>query len=131
MCLSYQRYLQLKKEINFKKIKHASKYLTIHKDFKSFSKTKSDVKNYLCDISSANWELKDDQAIFTITANRFLRNMVRSIVGTLIEVGRDKISVDQFNQITIQKDRRKAGFSAPAYGLYLENVEYPTGIFLK
>ena len=95
------------------------------------SKTKSNVKNYLCDISKAEWKLKNDRAIFTITANRFLRNMVRAIVGTLVEVGKNRISVDEFNDIIILKDRKKAGFSVPACGLYLVNVEYPKHIFYK
>tara|TARA_B100001250_G_C19608150_1_gene703692 strand:- start:21 stop:782 length:762 start_codon:yes stop_codon:yes gene_type:complete len=127
----HNRYFELKKEIDFKKIKSASKILLIHKDFKSFSKTRSDVKNYLCNILSVDWKLKDDQAVFTITANRFLRNMVRAIVGTLIQVGKNKISIEDFNNIIIQRDRNKAGFSVPAYGLYLTNVEYPKNIFLK
>ena len=126
----HERYFELRNEINFKKIKTASKSLLHHNDFKSFSKTRTDVKNYLCDISKVDWKLKNDQAVFTITANRFLRNMVRAIVGTLIEVGKNKISVDDFNNIIIQRDRKKAGFSVPACGLYLVNVEYSKHIFL-
>jgi len=127
----HERYFELRNEINFKKIKTASKSLLHHNDFKSFSKTRTDVKNYLCDISKVDWKIKNDQAVFTITANRFLRNMVRAIVGTLIEVGKNKISVDDFNNIIIQRDRAKAGFSVPACGLYLLNVEYSKRIFYK
>ena len=127
----HERYFELRNEINFKKIKTASQSLLFHKDFKSFSKSRTDVKNYLCDISKVDWKLKNDQAVFTITANRFLRNMVRAIVGTLIEVGKNKISVDDFNNIIIQRDRTKAGFSVPACGLYLLNVEYSKHIFLN
>lgn len=126
----HERYFELRNEINFKNIKTASEILLSHSDFKSFSKTRSDVKNYLCKISKAEWELKNNRAVFTITANRFLRNMVRAIVGTLIEVGKNKISVDDFNNIIIQRDRKKAGFSVPACGLYLVNVEYSKHIFL-
>ena len=126
----HERYFELRNEINFKNIKTASEILLSHSDFKSFSKTRSDVKNYLCEISKAEWELKNNRAVFTITANRFLRNMVRAIVGTLIEVGKNKISVDDFNNIIIQRDRKKAGFSVPACGLYLVNVEYSKHIFL-
>ncbi len=126
----HERYFELRNKINFKKIKTASKSLLLHNDFKSFSKTRTDVKNYLCDISKVDWKIKNDQAVFTITANRFLRNMVRAIVGTLIEVGKNKISVDEFNNIIIQRDRAKAGFSVPACGLYLLNVEYSKHIFL-
>jgi tRNA pseudouridine38-40 synthase len=127
----HERYLELRNDINFKKIKKASEILLNHKDFKSFSKTRSDVKNYLCDITRADWKVKDDCAIFTITANRFLRNMVRAIVGTLIEVGKNKISIEDFNKIIIQRDRKKAGFSVSASGLYLVNVKYPDNIFIK
>ena len=127
----HQRYFELRNEINFKKIKTASKSLLLHNDFKSFSKTRTDVKNYLCNISKVDWKLKNDQAVFTITANRFLRNMVRAIVGTLIEVGKNKISIDDFNNIIIQRDRAKAGFSVPACGLYLLNVEYSKHIFVN
>ena len=127
----HQRYFELRNEINFKKIKTASKSLLLHNDFKSFSKTRTDVKNYLCNISKVDWKLKNDQAVFTITANRFLRNMVRTIVGTLIEVGKNKISIDDFNNIIIQRDRAKAGFSVPACGLYLLNVEYSKHIFVN
>ena len=126
----HERYFLLRNEINFKKIIIASKTLLIHNDFKTFSKKKSDVKNYLCDITKADWILDHDRAVFEITANRFLRNMVRAIVGTLIEVGKNKISVDDFNDIITLRDREKAGFSAPACGLYLMNVEYPKHIFL-
>ena len=126
----HERYFEFRNEINFKNIKTASEILLSHNDFKSFSKTRSDVKNYLCEISKAEWELKNNRAVFTITANRFLRNMVRAIVGTLIEVGKNKISVDDFNNIIIQRDRKKAGFSVPACGLYLVNVEYSKHIFL-
>ena len=127
----HERCFELKKDINFKKIKKASEILLVHKDFKSFSKTRSDVTNYLCDISRVDWTFDDNLAEFTITANRFLRNMVRAIVGTLIEVGNNKISIEDFNKIIIQRDREKAGFSVPACGLYLLNVEYPEHIFLK
>ena len=125
-----ERYFEIRNDLNFDKIKIASERLLFHNDFKSFSKSRSDVKNYLCDIYKVDWKFKNGRAIFTITANRFLRNMVRAIVGTLIEVGKNKISIDNFNNIIIQRDRKKAGFSVPACGLYLVNVEYPEHIFL-
>ncbi len=127
----HERYFELNKDIDFKKIKKASEILLLHKDFKSFSKTRSDVTNYLCDITKVDWTFDDNLAEFTITANRFLRNMVRAIVGTLIEVGKNKISIEEFNKIITQRNRGKAGFSVPACGLYLINVEYPRHIFFK
>ena len=126
----HERYFELRNKINFENIKIATESLLLHNDFKSFSKTRSDVKNYLCDIYEVDWKLKNDKAVFTITANRFLRNMVRAIVGALIEVGKKKISVDDFNNIIIQRDRTKAGFSVPACGLYLVDVKYSKNIFL-
>ena len=127
----HERCFELKKNIDFNKIKKASEILLVHKDFKSFSKTRSDVTNYICDISRADWTFQDNLVEFTITANRFLRNMVRAIVGTLIEVGKNKISIEDFNKVIIQRDRGKAGFSVPASGLYLLDVEYPENIFIK
>ena len=126
----HERYFEIRNKFNFENIKTATESLLLYNDFKSFSKTRSDAKNYLCDISKVDWKLKNDRAVFTITANRFLRNMVRAIVGTLIEVGKNRISVDDFNNIIIQRDRTKAGFSVPACGLYLVDVEYSKNIFL-
>ena len=121
----HERYFELRNEINFKNIKTASEILLSHNDFKSFSKTRSDVKNYLCEISKAEWELKNNRAVFTITANRFLRNMVRAIVGTMIDVGKGNLSIDDFIKIIESKNRSNAGFSAPAKGLFLHEVKYP------
>jgi len=93
-------------------------------DFTSFSKLHTDAKTNNCKIKQALWEQKGDFLIFTIQADRFLRNMVRAIVGTLIEVGRGKMTVDEFRQIIEKKDRCAAGSSAPAQGLFLFDVEY-------
>jgi len=73
----------------------------------------------------AYWEQKGHMLIFTIKADRFLRNMVRAIVGTLVDVGRDKISFEEFKSIIEAKDRSEAGLSVPAHGLYLISIEYP------
>ena len=100
-----------------------------HDDFKCFSKSRTDVKTYLCDIQQANWEQNGSDLVFFIQANRFLRNMVRAIVGTLIQVGLKKISIDDFKSILQSRDRSKAGYSVPAHGLYLEKVYYPKHIF--
>lgn len=100
-----------------------------HTDFQCFSRSKTDVKTYNCVITKAKWELVEDSLIFTISADRFLRNMVRAIVGTLLNVGLQKTSVDQFKAILQSKNRSNAGASAPAHGLYLTRVEYPESIF--
>lgn len=100
-------------------------------DFTSFSKLHTDVKTNICDISYAKWErVNDNDYLFTIKADRFLRNMVRSIVGTMLQAGRGKITDADFRQIIAAKDRQAAGESAPAKGLFLENVVYPDDIWL-
>ena len=72
----------------------------------------------------AKWKLDGDILIFSIKADRFLRNMVRAIVGTLIEIGQNRLKVEDFNQIILKKDRKYAGYSVPACGLYLTKIEY-------
>lgn len=98
-------------------------------DFTSFSKLHTDVKTNNCRIRRAGWEQEGDVWVFTIEADRFLRNMVRAIVGTLLEVGRGKMSVDDFRKVIELKDRGKAGTSAPGHALFLENVTYPDELF--
>ena len=93
-------------------------------DFKSFSKSKSDVKTYNCKIFYASWEIVDSNLCFKIKADRFLRNMVRAIVGTLIEVGLGTISKDDFEEIINKRDRKFAGYSVPANGLFLKEINY-------
>lgn len=96
-----------------------------HIDFQCFSKSNTDVFTYNCKISEAYWTRQQHDLVFTITADRFLRNMVRAIVGTLIGIGQHKISLEDFEEIIKSKNRSKAGFSVPARGLYLAKVSYP------
>jgi tRNA pseudouridine38-40 synthase len=100
-------------------------------DFECFSKVKTDVNHFICKVKKARWVEKGDELIFTIAANRFLRGMVRAVVGTLLDVGTEKISPKEFLNILNSKDRRKAGVNVPAHGLYLEKVRYPSRIFVK
>lgn len=100
-------------------------------DFQCFSKVKTNVNHFLCEITKAEWKQKDDKLEFTISANRFLRGMVRAIVGTLLDVGTDKMTVKDFQNIIYSKDRRQAGQNVPPEGLYLTKVKYPASIFLK
>jgi tRNA pseudouridine38-40 synthase len=102
----------------------AAKSLLNHTDFQCFSKVNTDVNTFDCSIFEAYWKQEDDKLIFTISANRFLRNMVRSIVGTLINIGLHKITLDDFEAIIESKNRDKAGFSVPAHGLYLTKIAY-------
>ncbi|MCB0451758.1 MAG: tRNA pseudouridine(38-40) synthase TruA [Aequorivita sp.] len=106
----------------------AAEILLGHRDFQCFSRSKTDVKTYNCTIVKAFWEAKDNRLIFTIAADRFLRNMVRAIVGTLLDLGYGKTTLDDFKAILNSKRREKAGASAPAHGLYLAKVIYPDDI---
>jgi len=99
-------------------------------DFTSFSKLHSDAKTNICKIISAEWIEDDNEIVFTITANRFLRNMVRAIVGTMVDLGAGKISTEDFKTIIEAKDRCKAGKSALAKGLFLTDINYPDDIFV-
>lgn len=107
----------------------ACQKLILYSDFTSFSKLHTQVNNNLCNILYANWEKQDDMLVFTITANRFLRNMVRSIVGTLIEVGLGKISIDEFSKIIESKNRNNAGVSVAAKALFLFDIKYEKELF--
>ena len=102
----------------------AAKILFNHTDFQCFSKVNTDVNTFDCTIFEAHWKQENDSLIFTISANRFLRNMVRSIVGTLVNIGLYKITLADFTAIIESKNRDKAGFSVPAHGLYLTKIEY-------
>lgn len=103
----------------------AAQLLFDHTDFQCFSKVNTDVNTFDCTIFEAYWKQEGNKLIFTISANRFLRNMVRSIVGTLVNIGLHKITLADFNTIIESKNRDKAGFSVPAHGLYLTKIEYP------
>ncbi len=94
------------------------------KDFSCFSKVNTDVQNYRCNMFAARWYYRNDLLIFEVTANRFLRNMVRAMVGTITQVGEGKIDLEKFLEILESKDRRMAGTSVPACGLYLVGIEY-------
>ncbi len=103
----------------------ACKILFEYIDFECFSKVHTDVRTFNCKITEAYWQQNENQIIFTISADRFLRNMVRAIVGTLVNVGIHKTSLEDFRNIIESKNRSKAGFSVPAHGLYLTKVKYP------
>ena len=124
-----KRSYQFAKPLDIELMNQAAKILIDHEDFKCFSKSKTDVKTYICDIHYAHWQQDGSELVFFIQANRFLRNMVRAIVGTLLEVGLRKISISDFEAILASRDRSQAGYSVPAHGLYLNKVNYPKHIF--
>ncbi|WP_437370688.1 tRNA pseudouridine(38-40) synthase TruA [Maribacter litoralis] len=118
----------VKKELDVEQMNIAANLLLGKKDFECFSKSNTDVFTNICDLREAQWSIKGNNLIFKITADRFLRNMVRAIVGTLINVGLGKYSPDYVNTILKSKDRTKAGVSVPAKGLYLTSIVYPNTI---
>lgn len=111
--------------LDVEKMNQAAKILFEYNDFQCFSKVNTDVKTFLCKVTEAHWEKSGNKIVFTIAADRFLRNMVRAIVGTLVEVGTGKTSLEDFKKVIESKNRNKAGASAPAHGLFLTKVEYP------
>lgn len=117
--------------INMEMMNTCANVLFEYSDFTSFSKLHTDVKTNNCKIMIAHWEKVGDDYIFTIKADRFLRNMVRSIVGTLLEAGRGKLTPEGMRQIIEAKDRGAAGTSVPGHALFLEEVEYDHKIYLK
>ena len=112
-------------DLDFDLMNQAAARLLDYTDFTSFSKLHTDVKTNNCRVTLARWAREDGQWVFTITADRFLRNMVRAIVGTLVEVGRHKMSVEEFCQVIERKDRCAAGTSMPGHALFLWDINYP------
>lgn len=116
-------------QLDIEKMNEAASVLLKHSDFTSFSRLHGSNKTNLCRVTHARWHREADKLIFTITADRFLRNMVRAVVGTLIPAGRGKLSLTDFEAILQGKNRGLAGQSAPAHGLSLTAIEYPREIF--
>tara|TARA_Y100000739_G_scaffold45251_1_gene34874 strand:- start:9667 stop:10413 length:747 start_codon:yes stop_codon:yes gene_type:complete len=140
----YEYYISLKKDVfnyktthliqqdlNIEKMKQALLIIQDYENFEAFSKSNTDVKTYLCNIMSCSLVKKENIIIFKIKANRFLRNMVRAIMGTIVEIGLEKISLEELHTILKSKDRSKAGPSMPAHALFLTNIEYPSNIKLQ
>jgi tRNA pseudouridine38-40 synthase len=118
MCYLYT------KPLDVAAMNEAAALLLTYEDFTCFSRVKTDVNHFLCTIHEACWKNSGDLLIFYIRANRFLRGMVRAIVGTLLEVGLHKLTLDGFEQVLMSKDRKAAGRSVPPDGLFLTNVQY-------
>lgn len=116
--------------LDFEKMNEAARTLFDYIDFTSFSKLHTDVKTNNCKIMQAYWEQTgSDEWVFTIQADRFLRNMVRAVVGTLVEVGRGKLSVEGFRRVIEEKNRCSAGTSVPGNALFLVDIGYPDALF--
>ena len=118
----------LQKPLDVKLMQKACEILLQYNDFQCFSKVNTDVKTYHCKLMKAEWIFEKGELVFVIIADRFLRNMVRSIVGTLINIGLGKLKLESLHEIIKSKDRSEAGFSVPAHGLYLVDITYPKHI---
>lgn len=122
-CRQYS--CELHYDLDFERMNEAGRILCTYEDFGAFCKSHSDVKTTLCKVSEAHWiQVDSTHWYFRISANRFLRNMVRAIVGTMIDVGRGRITLDDFRKIVEGKQRTQAGESMPAHALFLEEIEY-------
>ncbi|MGV3641636.1 MAG: tRNA pseudouridine(38-40) synthase TruA [Adhaeribacter sp.] len=119
----------LNKALDVNKLNEAAALLLQYEDFTTFSKVKGDTLHYRCQMHEAGWQQQGPELLFTIRANRFLRGMVRLVVGTLLDVGTGKISVEAFQAILAAQDRRLSSGAAPAPGLFLSQVAYPDGYF--
>lgn len=122
---------RVKEGLDFEAMNEAAQILLGKQDFASFCRVHTDVKTTICDVREARWVVENEyEAYFVITADRFLRNMVRAVVGTLFEIGRGKMTQTQLADIIAAKDRCKAGHSAPAEGLSLVEIKYPKNLFI-
>lgn len=115
--------------IDFDLLQQAAAVITDYTDFTSFSKRNTQVKNFICRITESRWSQESESVVYHVTANRFLRGMVRGLSGTMLQVGRGKISLDDFRNILASKDCSQVNFAVPGHGLYLVNVNYPPGYF--
>ena len=121
----HQRAWLYERRLNINAMQEAAGILKEHDDFSSFARSNTQVKTNICHVQKANWESDGHILCFTIQADRFLRNMVRAITGTMVDIGLEKVTTEGFDHIIRQKDRRCAGYSAPAWGLYLTDIRYP------
>jgi len=112
--------------LDIDKMQQAAALLAVCRDFASFSKRNSQAKTTVCQVTKSEWRLSDGMLVYNVTANRFLRGMVRGMVGTMLRVGRGKLSLEQFNGIIEAKDCTKADFSTPPEGLFLVKVSFPS-----
>jgi tRNA pseudouridine38-40 synthase len=117
--------------IDWEGLQAAAGVLKEYTDFTSFSKRNSQVRTFNCNIVYSEWKILPQEAVYRVKANRFLRGMVRGLVGTMLQVGRGKITLQQFRDIIEAKDCTRADFSVPGHGLFLQKVEYPEQYFLN
>ncbi len=114
--------------IDLDKLNQAAELIKQYTDFTSFSKRNTQVKTFNCTILKSEWIIKEDCIVYSVKANRFLRGMVRGLVGTMLRVGTGRISIDDFKSVIESKDCSQADFSVPPQGLFLVNVNYPESL---
>lgn len=118
-------------DLDLEKMNRAAAVIKTSRDFESFSKVKTDVNHFLCHLSRSDWVEEGDILTYMVTADRFLRGMVRALVGTMLDIGTGKISPDKLETIINSRDRKLAGRAVPAHGLFLSEVAYPASIYLN
>lgn len=123
------RAFYLRRALDISLMQEGAEYLKNTTDFESFSKVKTQVNHFQCKVSDISWDLRGSLLIFSVTADRFLRGMVRTLVGTLLDLGSGKIDFQAFKEIVLSHDRKQAGRAVPAHGLYLKKIVYPKDIF--
>ena len=128
---NFDYYYNIYGEIDIEAMNNAARLLFEYTDFSCFSKSNTQTKTNNCKITEAYFKQSENELVFTVTADRFLRNMVRAIVGTLLDIGFHKINLEDFKQIIENKNRSDAGYSVPAKALFLSKIVYPESIFLK
>jgi tRNA pseudouridine38-40 synthase len=111
-------------KLDVSKMEAAAAIIQRHTDFTSFSKRNTQVKTFICAISESRWFYENDALVYRVVANRFLRGMVRGLVGTMLQVGRGKLSLEEFEQVLIRRDNKHADFSVPGHGLFLLRVSF-------
>ena len=116
--------------LDIEKLQAAAAAIKLYADFTSFSKRNTQVKTFICAIEESEWKQEGEQMIYHVKANRFLRGMVRGLTGTMLQAGRNKISIDQFKKIIEARDCKLADFSVPGHGLFLTEVQYPAELQL-
>ncbi len=118
-------------KLDIDKMNQAASVVLEYDDFTSFSKRNTQVKTFTCSVKESRWIWENDCLVYSVKANRFLRGMVRALTATLLKVGRNKMSIDEFHQVILAKDCTKASFGVPAHGLFLVSVQYPVDYFIK
>lgn len=116
-------------KLSFDHLNQAASIIKEYSDFTSFSKRNTQVKSFLCNIESSEWVIENDQLIYKVTANRFLRGMVRALTATMLKVGRQKMGLEEFRAVIEVKDCTMASFAVPAHGLFLSRVNFPDEYF--